>query len=177
MVRLAQLCSELNILQTFEASSGVSSSLVQGDGPARYTLPSLLQGHPPSQSSGTLMSLQEGIAEPCMHKPAGRRPEPNLHSGRAVCGTSPEYSFPASAHTLPKPSARGSFHTVHPHPLLHLPGEGERIVGERPVCSVATSGCPKRSEDGFPAGARNIPPRPVQPKRHPKLLAQPPHPT
>ena len=29
---------------------------------ARYTLPSLLQGHPPSQSSGTLMSLQEGIA-------------------------------------------------------------------------------------------------------------------
>ena len=57
------------------------------------------------------------------------------------------------------------------------PEKGRELVGERPVCSVATSGCPKRSEDGFPAGARNIPPRPVQPKRHPKLLAQPPHPT
>ena len=57
------------------------------------------------------------------------------------------------------------------------PEKGRELVGERSVCSVATSGCPTRSEDGFPAGARNIPPRPVQPKRHPKLLAQLPHPT
>ena len=32
VVRLAQLCSELNILQTFEASCGVRSSIVQGKG-------------------------------------------------------------------------------------------------------------------------------------------------
>lgn len=43
------------------------------------------------------------------------------------------------------------------------PEKGRELVGERPVCSVATSGCPTRSEDGFPVGARNIPPRPVQP--------------
>jgi len=50
---------------------------------ARYTLPSLLQGHPPSQSSGTLMSLQEGIAaprsrscgKPFRAEPAGRHPD------------------------------------------------------------------------------------------------------
>ena len=54
-------------------------------------------------------------------------PEPNIHSWRAVCGTSPEYSFPASAHTLSKPSARVSFPAAQPHPLLHLPGEGERV--------------------------------------------------
>ena len=113
---------------------------------ARYTLPSLLQGHPPSQSSGTLMSLQEGIAVLCARMglqqalsrlALGRRtdvpaeppqcPEPNIHSWRAVCGTSPEYSFPASAHTLSKPSARVSFPAAQPHPLLHLPGEGERV--------------------------------------------------
>ena len=151
---------------------------------ARYTLPSLLQGHPPSQGSGTLMLLQEGIAVPRSHscgkpfrtEPAGRRPEPNLHSGRAVCGTYPQHPPPRSRTVFPNRGSRGSFHTAHPHPLFHLPGGG-REAGERPVCSVATSGCPTRSEDGFPAGARNIPPRPVQPKRHPKLLAQPPPPT
>ena len=128
------------------------------------------------------MSLQEGIAVLCARMglqqalsrlALGRRtdvpaeppqcPEPNIHSWRAVCGTSPEYSFPASAHTLSKPSARVS------HPLMSrthystCPERG-REAGERPVCSVATSGCPTRSEDGFPAGARNIPPRTIQPK-------------
>ena len=97
-------------------------------------------GHPPSQSSGTLMSLQEGIAEPCARKLAVRYPEPNIQSWRAVCGTSPQYSPSPFPHTLPKPSARGSFPAAQPHPLLHLPGEGERIVGERSVCSVATQG-------------------------------------
>ena len=45
-------------------------------------------------------------------------------------------------------------------------GEGCRLLvccvvvslvrAEAPVPSVATSGCPKRSEDGFPVGARGI---------------------
>lgn len=51
----------------------------------------------------------------------------------------------------------------HSRTLPRITGRREREVGERPVCSVATSGCPTRSEDGFPAGARNIPPRPAQP--------------
>ena len=81
---------------------------------------------------------------------------------RAACGTSPQYSPSPFPHTLPKPRARGSFPAAQPRPTSHHK-EGEREVGERPVCSVATSGCPKRSEDGFPAGARNIPPLPAQP--------------
>ena len=114
--------------------------------PTRYTLPSLLQGHPPSQGSGTLMSLQEGIAVPRSHscgkpfrtEPAGRRlnlpyrttTAPGYQSsspGKLSAVPNPSIPLPASAHTLPKPSARGSFHTVHPHPLLHLPGEGDGI--------------------------------------------------
>ena len=87
---------------------------------------------------------------------------PILFPGELSAVPNPSILLPASAHTLPKPRARGSFPAAQPHPLLHLPGGG-REAGERPVCSVATSGCPKRSEDGFPAGARNIPPRPVQP--------------
>ncbi len=135
------------------------------------------------------MSLQEGIAAPRLHvyrHPLGRYPDPqteppqclqpNLYPQRAVCGTSPQYSLPrlrAHSSQAEQPAARSR---RNPHPLLHLPGEGGREAGERPVCSVATSGCPKRSEDGFPAGARNMPPRPVRPKLHPKPLAQPPHP-
>ena len=73
------------------------------------------------------VSMSPQVGALTSHTESPQCPEPNIHSWRAVCGTSPEYSFPASAHTLPKPSARGSFHTVHPHPLLHLPGEGERV--------------------------------------------------
>ncbi len=83
----------------------------------------------------------------------------------------PSIPLPTSAHTLPEPRASGLLPT-HPAPTTPPSRRGrEKGVGERPVCSVATSGCPKRSEDGFPAGARNIPPRPVQRKPHPKLLA------
>ena len=103
----------------------------------------------------------------------------------------PQYSFLASClryltPVFPSPPprilfpSRGPAVRSTPRSRTHYstcPEKGRELVGERPVCSVATSGCPKRSEDGFPAGARNIPPRPVQPKRHPKLLAQPPHPT
>lgn len=38
-------------------------------------------------------------------KPAVRYPEPNIHSWRAVCGTSPQYSPSPFPHTLPKPSS------------------------------------------------------------------------
>ena len=146
---------------------------------ARYTLPSLLQGHPPSQSSGTLMSLQEGIAEPCAHMvvlkpPAGRRSD-------LPCGVtampSTQYSILASClryltRVFPLPVPAHSSHSEQPRfasqprSRTHYstcPEKGRELVGERPVCSVATSGCPTRSEDGFPVGARNIPPRPVQP--------------
>ena len=85
--------------------------------------------------------------------------------------------FPPPRTLFPSRAVRGLLPT-HPAPTTPPSRRGgEKGVGERPVCSVATSGCPKRSEDGFPAGARNIPPRPVQPKPHPKPLAQPPHPT
>lgn len=163
---------------------------------ARYTLPSLLQGHPPSQGSGTLMSLQEGIAvlrarmvvlKPSCPDPSGRCPdvptEPPPYPATnlrlpASClrYLTPVFPLPVPAHSSQAecPAVRSP---THSRTLPRITGRREREVGERPVCSVATSGCPTRSEDGFPAGARNIPPRPVQPKRHPKLLAQPPHPT
>ncbi len=64
-------------------------------------------------------------------KPVVRYPEPNIQSWRAACGTQPEYSFPLSAHTLPKPSSpRFAPLPRQPHPLLHLPGEGKRGRGE-----------------------------------------------
>ena len=111
---------------------------------ARYTLPSLLQGHPPSQSSGTLMSLQEGIAEPCARmvvlkpscrEPAGRRSD-------LPCGVtampSTQYSILASClryltRVFPSPPprtlfpsqvARGSFHSAQPRPHLAPQGGG-----------------------------------------------------
>ena len=113
-------------------------------------------------TSPVSMSPREGALT--SHTESPQCPEPNIHSRRAVLRyLTPVFPLPASAHTLPKPSARGSFHTAHPHPLLHLPGEGERVSRGEAVCSVATSGCPTRSEDGFPVGARNIPPRPTQP--------------
>ena len=134
-------------------------------------------GDPPSQSSGTLMSLPEGIAAPRSHvyrHPLGRRPDsqteppqclqPNLYPRRAVCGTSPEHPLSPPPRTLfpnRAPAVRSQ-----PRSRTHYstcPEKGRELVGEKPVCSVATSGCPKRSEDGFPAGARNIPPRPAQP--------------
>lgn len=135
-------------------------------------------GDPPSQSSGTLMSLQEGIAvlraRMCIGTPwegtltSQTEPpqclQPNLYPWRAVCGTSPQHSLPRlRAHSsqaeeprcIPRRATRTHYSTC--------PEGEEEGSGERPVCSVATSGCPKRSEDGFPAGARNIPPRPAQP--------------
>ena len=126
-------------------------------------------------TSPVSMSPREGALTSQTEPP--QCPEPNIHSRRAVLRyLTPVFPLPASAHTLPKPS---SPRLAPDAPRTHYSTSrrGERIVGERSVCSVATSGCPKRSEDGFPAGARNIPPRPVQPKPHPKLSAQPPHPT
>ena len=89
---------------------------------------------------------------------------PILFPGELSAVPHPSIPLPASTHTLPKPRARGVFPTAHPAPYLAPQGGGRKETGERPVCSVATSGCPKRSEDGFPVGARNIPPRPVQNK-------------
>lgn len=102
--------------------------------------------------------------------------QPNLYPRRAVCGTSPQYSPPRlRAHSSQAEDPRFvPCRTTRTPSSTFLEGE-EKGVGERPVCSVATSGCPKRSEDGFPAGARNIPPRPVEairkaPRRSPGLL-------
>ena len=97
-------------------------------------------------------------------KPAGRRPEPNLHSGRAVCGTYPQHPPPRSRTLFPSRVARGSHPCRGSRTHYSTCPERGREAGERSVCSVATSGCPTRSEDGFPVGARNIPPRPIQPK-------------
>ena len=96
----------------FRLERRVSSSFLQAGWVGRYTLPPLLQGHPPhpdappspcfaaeSARGGTLMSLPEGIAT------------------QVVCGT--------------RLGARGGA-----------------------VSSVVTSGCPKRSEGGFPVGTR-----------------------
>ena len=116
----------------------------------------------------------------CPDTPTEPPPHPNtyLHLSasclRYLTRASP---FPPPRTLFPSRAVRGLLPT-HPAPTTPPSRRGgEKGVGERPVCSVATSGCPKRSEDGFPAGARNIPPRPVQPKPHPKPLAQPPHPT
>ena len=113
-------------------------------------------------TSPVSMSPREGALT--SHTESPQCPQLNVHSWRAACGTSPEYSFPASAHTLSKPSRLRL--APLPRSRTHYstcPEKGRELVGERSVCSVATSGCPTRSEDGFPAGARNIPPRPVQP--------------
>lgn len=52
---------------------------------------------------------------------------PTFIPGELSAVPHPSIPFPAPAHTLPKPSARGSFPAAQPHPLLHLPGEGERV--------------------------------------------------
>ena len=51
---------------------------------------------------------------------------PILFPGELSAVPNPSILLPASAHTLPKPRARGSFPAAQPHPLLHLPREGER---------------------------------------------------
>ena len=103
---------------------------------------------------------------------------PILFSGELSAVPHPSIPLPAFAHALPKLSNPRRIPRCATRTHYSTCPEGEEEgPGERPVCSVATSGCPKRSEDGFPAGARNMPPRPVQPKPHPKLSAQPPHPT
>ena len=110
---------------------------------------------------------------PSCQEPSGRHPDvpteppwhPNTYlSPSASCLRYLTRVFPSPPPRTLFPSrvALGSFHTAQPRPTSHT-GKGRELVGERPVCSAATSGCPKRSEDGFPAGARNIPPRPAQP--------------
>ena len=116
---------------------------------ARYTLPSLLQGHPPSQSSGTLMSLQEGIAvlrarmvalEPSCREPSGRCP--NLPYGLT---TAPKYlscspvsclrcltpAFPSPPPRTLFPSRGPAFRSLpHSRTLPRTIGRGERSKGE-----------------------------------------------
>ena len=113
------------------------------------------------------------VLKPSCREPAGRRSD-------LPCGVtampSTQYSILASClryltRVFPLPVPAHSSHSEQPR-FASLPRsrthystcpERGREAGERPVCSVATSGCPTRSEDGFPVGARNIPPRPVQP--------------
>ena len=89
----------------------------------RY-LPSFLRRNPPSQSSGTLMSLQEGIAEPralawgCNkplldEQPSGRSPdlpaEPPRHPNTYLCllASSPRFASLPRSRTLPRTTGRG----------------------------------------------------------------------
>ena len=76
-------------------------------------------------TSPVSMSPREGALT--SHTESPQCPQLNVHSWRAVCGTSPQYSPSPFPHTLPKPRDRGSFPAAQPHPLLHLPGEGERV--------------------------------------------------
>ena len=111
--------------------------------------------------------------EPSCREPSGRCP--NLPYGLTTApkylSCSPVSCLRCLTPAFPSPPPRTLFPSrgpavrslPHSRTLPRITGRREREVGERPVCSVATSGCPTRSEDGFPAGARNIPPRPVQP--------------
>ncbi len=113
----------------------------------------------------------------CPDTPTEPSPRPNIYLHLPVSCLrylTPVFPF-LPPRTLFPSRGPAVYSPTHPAPTTPPSRRGEGI-GERPVCSVATSGCPKRSEDGFPAGARNMPPRPVQPKPHPKPLAQPPHP-
>lgn len=141
------------------------------------------RGTRPRFSSGTLMSLQEGIAVLRARTVAVSPFVPNLLVGALTSHTEPpphpatNLRLPASClryltPVFPSPPPRTLFPNRAPvgrsTPCIRthystFPERGMELVGERPVCSVATSGCPTRSEDGFPAGARNIPPRPAQP--------------
>ena len=148
---------------------------------ARYTLPSLLQGHPPSLQLGhpdvasgryscavraygattspVSMSPREGVLTSLRNHHHTRLPTFVSRQASAV----PHPSIPSPPPRTLFPSRGPAVYSpTHPAPTTPPSRRGEGI-GERPVCSVATSGCPTRSEDGFPAGARNIPPRPAQP--------------
>ena len=76
-------------------------------------------------TSPVSMSPREGALT--SHTESPQCPQLNVHSWRAVCGTSPQYSPSPFPHTLPKPRPRGSFPNARSHPLLHLPGEGEGV--------------------------------------------------
>ena len=102
--------------------------------------PALAELEHPDVASGrySCAARSHSCGKPFRTEPAGRRlnlpyrttTAPGYQSsspGKLSAVPNPSIPLPASAHTLPKPSARGSFHTVHPHPLLHLPGEGDGI--------------------------------------------------
>ena len=157
MVRLAQLCGELNILQVFWGGLrgvflahvgepvGSDGSLLMCALGTLYTsfaptgAPALAElGHPDVASgryscaarsygattSPVSMSPREGALT--YHTDSPPHPNTYLVPWRAVCGTSPEYSPPR----LRAHSSQAESPTVRPrcnlHPLLHLPGEGER---------------------------------------------------
>lgn len=111
---------------------------------------------------------------PSCHETSGRHPdvptEPPWHPNTYLSPSASCLRYLTRVFPLPVPAhssqAEGPRLSPLPRSRAHYstcPERG-REAGERPVCSVATSGCPTRSEDGFPVGARNIPPRPVQPK-------------
>ena len=120
-------------------------------------------------TSPVSMSPREGALT--SHTESPQCPEPNIHSRRAVLRyLTPVFPLPASAHTLPKPSARGSFHTAHPHPLLHLPGEGERV-------SRGEAGMFRRDIRVSDAKRGRVPQEQGTYRLDPSNRAQPPHPT
>ena len=111
-------------------------------------------------TSPVSMSPREGVLTSLRNHHHTRLP--TFVSRQASAVPHPSIPSPPPRTLFPSRVARGSFPAAQPRPTSH-DREGRELVGERPVCSAATSGCPKRSEDGFPVGARNIPPRPTQP--------------
>ena len=79
-------------------------------------------------TSPVSMSPREGALT--YHTDSPPHPNTYLVLRQAVCGTQPQYSFPPSAHTLPKPSVpRFASLPRQPHPTSHH-REGREAEGE-----------------------------------------------
>ena len=132
-------------------------------------------GHPDVASGRySCAARSHGCGKPFRTEPAGRRLNLPYRTTTApgYQSSSPGKLSAVPHPSIPSPPPRTLFPNRAPvgrsTPCIRthystFPERGMELLGERPVCSVATSGCPTRSEDGFPAGARNIPPRPAQP--------------
>ena len=165
---------------------------------ARYTLPSLLQGHPPSQGSGTLMSLQEGIAEPCARmvvlkpscrEPAGRRSDlpcgvtamprtPIFILGKLFAVPNPSIPLPLSAHTLPTASSRGSHPCRAAAPTTPPARRGEERQGRGRYVPSRHQGVRREARTGSlqeQGTYRLDPSNPTEPNHHIQPKIKTPH--